>query len=330
MEKNANHPPAVPPAGQRVGLLRLMLRIRGFEDRVAESYLRGMTAGSMFHLSVGEEAVAAGAGTAMEEGDVFTTHHRGHGIFLARGADPGRMFAEVFGRREGYCGGKGGSMHIADSALGHMGANAIVGGNIPISLGGGFTQKYLRTGRASVAFFGDGALNQGVLYESMNMAALWKLPVLFVAVNNQYGMGTRVDRASACLRFVERAETFGLRAAEVDGMDVEAVWSVAGELLRHCREGAGAAFLLADCYRFYGHGRKDPSPYREKEEEETWRRQDPVERQKRRLAEAGLLTEEGWAALVREVNEEMDGAVAWAAQGSLPEPGDLYTHVYAD
>ena len=147
------------------------------------------------------------------------------------------MFAEVFGRREGYCGGKGGSMHIADSALGHMGANAIVGGNIPISLGGGFTMKYLQTGRASVAFFGDGALNQGVLYESMNMAALWKLPVLFVVVNNQYGMGTRIDRASACLRFVERAETFGVRGAEVDGMDVEAVWSAAGGLLAYARNG---------------------------------------------------------------------------------------------
>ncbi len=321
---------APPPAELRVGLLRLMLRIREFEDRVAESYLRGMTAGSMFHLSVGEEAAASGAGTAMEEGDVFTTHHRGHGIFLARGADPARMFAEVFGRREGYCGGKGGSMHIADGALGHMGANAIVGGNIPISLGGGFTQKYLKTGKASVAFFGDGALNQGVLYESMNMAALWKLPVLFTVINNQYGMGTRVDRASACLRFAERAESFGLRAAEVDGMDVEAVWGVTRALLEGARRGDGPAFLVADCYRFYGHGRKDPSPYRAREEEEAWKRKDPVEGQKRRLLEAGLLTEEGFAALAQAVAKEMDEAVSWAAGASMPEPGDLFTHVYGD
>ena len=166
-------------AGLRISLFRTMLRIREFEDRVAESYIRGITAGSMFHLSVGEEAAGAGIGCAMQEGDVFTTHHRGHGIFLARGADPGRMFAEVFGRQEGYCAGKGGSMHIADARLGHMGANAIVGANIPISLGGGFTMKYQKTGGVSVAFFGDGALNQGVLYESMNMAALWKLPVVF-------------------------------------------------------------------------------------------------------------------------------------------------------
>jgi pyruvate dehydrogenase E1 component alpha subunit len=314
----------------RVGLLRTMLRIREFEDRVAESYLRGMTAGSMFHLSVGEEAVAAGAGAAMERGDCFTTHHRGHGIFLARGADPGRMFAEVFGRREGYCAGKGGSMHIADIGLGHMGANAIVGANIPISLGGGFSMKYLKTGKASVAFFGDGALNQGVLYESMNMAALWKLPVLFAVVNNQYGMGTRIDRASASLRFVERAETFGLRGAEADGMDVEEVWRAAGELLAKARGGGGPGFLMANCYRFYGHGRKDPSPYRTKDEEAAWKQRDPIETQKKRLLEAGLLSAEGFAVMSEEVSREMDQAVAWAAKGSLPEPADLFRHVYAD
>jgi TPP-dependent pyruvate/acetoin dehydrogenase alpha subunit len=317
-------------AEERVGLLRTMLRIREFEDRVAESYLRGMTAGSMFHLSVGEEAVAAGTAAAMQVGDCFTTHHRGHGVFLARGADPGRMFAEVFGRREGYCAGKGGSMHIADISLGHMGANAIVGANIPISLGGGFAMKYLQTGRASVAFFGDGALNQGVLYESLNMAALWKLPVLFAVVNNQYGMGTRVDRASASLQFVERAATFGVVGEQADGMDAEAVWRAAGRLLDRAREGGGPGFLLADCYRFYGHGRKDPSPYRSKEEEDAWRRKDPIALQKRRLAEAGVLDEQGYEALAREVAGEMDRAVAWAAQGSLPEPGDLYTHVYTE
>jgi TPP-dependent pyruvate/acetoin dehydrogenase alpha subunit len=323
--------PAAPlEAGLRVSLLRMMLRIREFEDRVAESYLRGLTAGSMFHLSVGEEGVGAGAGCAMRSGDVFTTHHRGHGIFLARGADPGRMFAEVFGRREGYCAGKGGSMHIADAQLGHMGANAIVGANIPISLGGGFSMKYLKTGGASVAFFGDGALNQGVLYESMNMAALWKLPVVFLAVNNQYGMGTRIDKASACLRFVERAETFGVRGAEVDGMDVEAVYRAAGELYDHSRAGNGPAFLIANCYRYYGHGRKDPSPYRAKEEEAEWRKKDPVEVQKSRLIHEGLLDEKSAATLVAEVADEMEAAVKWASNASMPEPQDLWTGVYAD
>jgi TPP-dependent pyruvate/acetoin dehydrogenase alpha subunit len=316
--------------GLRVSLFRTMLRIREFEDRVAESYLRGLTAGSMFHLSVGEEGVGAGAGCAMRAGDVFTTHHRGHGIFLARGADPARMFAEVFGRREGYCAGKGGSMHIADAKLGHMGANAIVGANIPISLGGGFSMKYLKTGGASVAFFGDGALNQGVLYESMNMAALWKLPVVFLVVNNQYGMGTRIDKASACLRFVERAETFGVRGAEVDGMDVEAVYRAAAELYAHSRSGRGPAFLMANCYRYYGHGRKDPSPYRAKEEEESWRKKDPVELQKSRLIRDKFLDEKGVQSLVRAVEEEMEAGVRWASAASMPEPADLWTGVYAD
>jgi TPP-dependent pyruvate/acetoin dehydrogenase alpha subunit len=320
---------ALPPELRR-NLLRTMLRIREFEDRVAESYLRGLTAGSMFHLSVGEEGVGAGAGCAMRDGDVFTTHHRGHGIFLARGADPGRMFAEVFGRREGYCAGKGGSMHIADARLGHMGANAIVGANIPISLGGGFSMKYLKSGGASVAFFGDGALNQGVLYESMNMAALWTLPVVFLVVNNQYGMGTRIDRASASLDFVKRAETFGVRGAEVDGMDVEAVYRSASELYEHSRGGGGPAFLIANCYRFYGHGRKDPSPYRDKAEEAEWRKRDPVEAQTARLIAEGLLEEAAARAAVQEVAQEMEAAVRWATDASTPEPGDLWTGVYAD
>jgi pyruvate dehydrogenase E1 component alpha subunit len=211
-----------------------------------------------------------------------------------------------------------------------MGANAIVGANIPISLGGGFSMKYRNTGAVSVAFFGDGALNQGVLYESMNMAALWKLPVVFVVINNQYGMGTRIDRASACLRFVERAETFGLRAAEVDGMDVEAVYGAASDLYAHGREGRGPAFLIADCYRYYGHGRKDPSPYREKEEEEAWRRLDPILAQKARLLDAGLLDETAATVMAQDAAAEMEAAVTWASKAAMPEPGELWTSVYAD
>jgi acetoin:2,6-dichlorophenolindophenol oxidoreductase subunit alpha len=317
------------PQELRISLFRMMLRIREFEDRVAESYLRGLTAGSMFHLSVGEEAVGAGTGCALKDGDVFTTHHRGHGIFLARGAEPARMFAEVFGRSEGYCAGKGGSMHIADRKLGHMGANAIVGGNIPISLGGGFSMKYQKTGGVSVAFFGDGAINQGVLYESMNMAALWKLPVVFAVVNNQYGMGTRIDHASACLKFVERAESFGVKGVEVDGMDVEAVYAAARDLFQFSRAGGGPGFLIANCYRFYGHGRKDPSPYRAKEEEQKWREKDPVEGQKKRLIAGGLLDEAAAAAMAQAVTKEMDEAVAKAAAGHVPGPEELFTDVYA-
>ena len=221
-------------------------------------------------------------------------------------------------------------MHIADARLGHMGANAIVGANIPISLGGGFSMKYLATGGVSVAFFGDGALNQGVLYESMNMAALWRLPVVFLVVNNQYGMGTRIDRASACRMFVQRAESFGVRGAEVNGMDVEAVFEAARGMYDFCRAANGPGFLIAHCYRFYGHGRKDPSPYRDKSEEAEWKKKDPVALQRARLLNAGLLDETGAKAIEREVAEEMEAAVTWASEAHMPEPGDLWTGVYAD
>lgn len=315
---------------QRVDLLTTMLRIREFEDMVGEAHLRGLTAGSMFHLSVGEEGAAAGIGRTMREGDYFTTHHRGHGIFIARGAELGRMFAEIFGKVEGYCKGKGGSMHIADINVGHMGANAIVGANIPISLGGGFSLKYQNRDSVSVAFFGDGALNQGVLYESMNMAALWKLPVMFAVVNNQYGMGTRIDRASASLEFAERAETFGVRGDSIDGMDVERVYKKAAALLEHSRRGNGPTFLLADVYRFYGHGRKDPSPYRDKTEEEKWKQRDPIEIQKQRLISEQIITEEHYFTLEAQVRQEVEEAVSWASSCNDPDESELYRDLFVE
>ncbi len=314
----------------RKDLLRTMLRIRGFEDAVGESHMRGLTAGSMLHLSVGEEAAAGGIGRAMIDGDLFTTHHRGHGIFIARGGELSRMMAEIYGRTDGYCRGKGGSMHIADIEYGHMGANAIVGGNIPISLGGGFALKYENKPNVSVAFFGDGALNQGILYEAMNMAALWDLPVMFAVINNQYGMGTRVDRASACTRFAERAETFGVRGAEVDGMDVEKVLETAADLFEHSRAGKGPTFLVAECYRFYGHGRKDPSPYRSKDEEAAWKAKDPVEAYVRRLIEDSVLTGEEVDAMRADTEKEVEAAVEFAKESPVPDREELFEHVYVD
>ncbi|MEM6666767.1 MAG: thiamine pyrophosphate-dependent dehydrogenase E1 component subunit alpha, partial [Pseudomonadota bacterium] len=215
---------------------RTMRRIRTFEERVGEMFVRGATAGSMLHLSIGEEAVA-GVCAAMAKGDSFTTHHRGHGIFLARGADPMRMLAEIGGKEAGCCAGKGGSMHIADMGLGHLGANAIVGGGIPHVVGAGLTYKTKKTGQVSLAFFGDGAMQQGILYESMNMAALWSLPVVFVCINNQYGMGTRIDRATANTAFDKRAEAFGLTGEMLDGTDVEAVNETASAIVDAARDG---------------------------------------------------------------------------------------------
>lgn len=309
-------------------LYRTMRRIRSFEEYVAELYVRGETAGSMLHLSIGEEGAAAGVCAALRPQDSFTTHHRGHGIFLARGADPNRMMAEIGGKDAGYCRGKGGSMHIADMALGHLGANAIVGGGIAHVVGAGVSYKRLKKDAVSVAFFGDGAMQQGILYESMNMAALWDLPVLFVCINNQYGMGTRIDRATRSIEFDKRAEAFGLNAAMVDGEDVEAVMQVAQELVDAAR-GGKPGFLSISCFRFYGHGRKDKSPYRTAEEEETGRQRDPLARARRNLVERGLASESALDAVDEAVGREMAATIDFTVAAEPPPAASMFRDVFA-
>ncbi len=308
-------------------LCRTMRRIRTFEERVAELYARGLSAGSMLHLSIGEEAAAAGVGAAMQPQDSFTTHHRGHGIFLARGAEPSRMMAEIAGRDAGYCRGKGGSMHIADMALGHLGANAIVGGGIPHVVGAGLSYKRQKNGAISVAFFGDGAMQQGILYESMNMAALWDLPVLFVCVNNQYGMGTRIDLATRSVEFDRRAEAFGLSAKMVDGEDVEAVFHTAQALADEARAGR-PGFMAVSCFRFFGHGRMDKSPYRTAEEEAAGRKRDPIARARDTLVERGLASAAALDALDAEVVREMNATIDFAAAAEAPPYASMFRDVY--
>lgn len=309
-------------------LYRTMRRIRSFEERVGELFVRGQSAGSMLHLSIGEESAAAGVCAAMRAGDTFTTHHRGHGIFLARGADPNRMMAEIGGKEAGYCHGKGGSMHIADMGLGHLGANAIVGGGIPAVVGAGLAAKARKNGAISAAFFGDGATGQGILYESMNMAALWSLPCLFVCINNQYGMGTRIDQATANPRLHERALAFGLAAETVDGLDVERVAEAAQRLIDGVRAGK-PAFLVVDCYRFFGHARKDKSPYRDPAEEEAGRQKDPVA-----FARAALIAQDPAmaAALDRvdqEIAAEMDATIDFTVASHEPPLSSMFRDVYA-
>ncbi|MGO4727577.1 MULTISPECIES: thiamine pyrophosphate-dependent dehydrogenase E1 component subunit alpha [unclassified Inquilinus] len=308
-------------------LYRRLVRIRLFEERVGELFVRGGTAGSMLHLSIGEEGAAVGVAAAMRDGDSFTTHHRGHGIFLARGGEPDRMMAEIAGKATGYCRGKGGSMHIADRGVGHLGANAIVGGGIAHVVGAGLSYRAQGQGQVAVAFFGDGALQQGILYESMNLAALWSLPVAFVCINNQYGMGTRIDQASASLDFSGRARSFGLAAAQADGTDVEAVLDVARGLLDGAREGR-PAFLTIDCYRFHGHARMDKSPYRDAAEEAAGRQRDPVAHQHARLIAAGLATEAELEAIRDAAADEMDAALDTAIAAPAPEAAALFEDVY--
>ncbi|WP_424970501.1 thiamine pyrophosphate-dependent dehydrogenase E1 component subunit alpha [Dinoroseobacter sp. S76] len=304
-----------------------MRRVRSFEERVGELFVRGQSAGSMLHLSIGEESAAVGVCAAMETGDTFTTHHRGHGIFLARGADPNGMMAEIAGKESGYCRGKGGSMHIADMGLGHLGANAIVGGGIPAVVGAGLSARHQQSGAVSIAFFGDGATGQGILYESMNMAALWSLPVVFVCINNQYGMGTRIDQATANPRLHERAEAFGLAARTVDGLAVEDVAEAAAELIAGARAGK-PAFLAVDCYRFYGHARKDKSPYRDAAEEEEGRQKDPVQQARDKLIASGQMGEAELDALDAKIATEMDGAIDFAIAGEEPQMASMFRDVY--
>ena len=311
-----------------IDLYRLMRRIRTFEEHVGELYVRGLSAGSMLHLSIGEEAAAAGVCAAMKPQDTFTTHHRGHGVFLARGADPRRMMAEIGGREAGYCRGKGGSMHIADRALGHLGANAIVGGGIPHVVGAGLAAKRLKKDSISVAFFGDGAMQQGVLHESMNLAALWDLPALFVCINNQYGMGTRIDRATRSVDFDLRAGALGLAADMADGEDVEDVMAKAQALADGARQGK-PGFLSVSCYRFYGHGRMDKSPYRSVTEEEAGRKRDPVARARAELVRRGLATAAELDETDAAVGREMSAAVDFAASSSQPPLASMFRDVFA-
>ena len=312
---------------QALRFFRQLVRVRIFEERVSELFVQGGTAGSMLHLSIGEEAGAVGVMGAMREGDGFTTHHRGHGIFLARGADPKKMMAEIAGKSTGYCRGKGGSMHIADRGLGHLGANAIVGGGISHVVGAGLTYQMKHHGNTAVAFFGDGAMQQGVLYESMNLSALWKLPVMFVCVNNEYGMGTRLDHASATLEFEKRAETFGLLAAEVDGIDVFEVYNQSKNLLEDVRKGK-PAFLKVNSYRFHGHARMDKSPYRDQQEEEEGRKKDAIAFLRDRIVKTGWYQESECDAIVEEVKQEMDEALNHARNAADPGADEMYEDVF--
>ena len=279
------------------------------------------------HPYIGEEGVAVGVCLALKDTDYIAGNHRSHGHPLAKGGSIKKAMAEIYGRVDGYCNGKGGSMHIADRGLGHLGANAIVGGGISHVVGAGLTYQMKHHGNAAVAFFGDGAMQQGVLYESMNLSALWKLPVLFVCVNNEYGMGTRLDHASASLEFEKRAETFGLLAAEVDGIDVFEVYNQSKNLLEDVRKGK-PAFLKVNSYRFHGHARMDKSPYRDQQEEEEGRKKDAIAFLRDRIVISGGYQETECDAIVEEVKQEMDEALNHARNAKAPGADEMYEDVF--
>jgi acetoin:2,6-dichlorophenolindophenol oxidoreductase subunit alpha len=311
-------------------MYRRMTLIRLFEEQANELYRSAKMAG-LTHLYIGEEAVAVGVCSALRRDDWITSTHRGHGHCLAKGAEPGRMFAELLGKEAGYCRGKGGSMHIADHENGNLGANAIVGGSAGIATGAAFTAKRRGSGQVAVCFFGEGALGQGLVYEVMNMAALWALPVVYVCENNLYNEYTHYLEATAG-ELLARPRAFGIEAREADGQDVRAVYAEASELVQRARTGGGPAFLVANTYRYHGHhvGDVDRAYYRAQEEEELWRSErDPLALhgtwlEAQRLAAPGDLRR-----LEDDVRGEIERGLAFALDAPFPDPGQVTEDVFA-
>ena len=309
---------------------RQMVRIRLFEEQVNELYTRALMPG-LAHLYSGQEAIAVGICEGLRIDDYITSTHRGHGHCLAKGASPDRMFAELLGKEAGYCRGKGGSMHIADPATGNLGANAIVGGSVGIATGAAFAAKRLGNRRVAVCFFGEGALGQGSLYEVMNLAQLWKLPVIYVCENNLYNEYTHYTETTAGT-ILGRAAAFGMEAVSVDGQDVRAVHALASRLVKRARNGEGPAFLEADTYRYGGHhvGDINREYYRSKQEEQFWKTErDPIKLHARWLLEQGYANTTALDQITAEARAEMEAAVKFAVAAPYPSADQVDEDVYA-
>ena len=311
-------------------MYRQMLAIRLFEERVNDLYTRAVMPG-LAHLYIGEEAVAVGVCQALRKDDYITSTHRGHGHCLAKGASPDLMFAELLGKKAGYCKGKGGSMHIADPETGNLGANAIVGGSAALATGAAYSSKYLNQDRVVVCFFGEGALGQGVLYESMNLAQLWKLPVVYVCENNLYNEYTHFTETTAG-EIMARPAAFGLQSAAADGQNVRAVYDVSSKLVDRARKGEGPAFVLANTYRFRGHHVGDVSRdyYRSKQEEQRWMAErDPIKILGAYLTGDHIVEQADLDRVHEELTAEMDRAMQWAIDAPYPAVEEVAEDVYA-
>lgn len=307
--------------------LRKMHLIRRFEETAEEAYMRGLVHGTM-HLSIGQEASAVGVCVALRETDWITSTHRGHGHCIGKGADVGRMLAEFFGKEDGYCRGRGGSMHIADPAKGNLGANGIVGGGIPIAVGAALSAKRLRTGAVAVSFFGDGANNEGAFHEALNMASVWQLPVVFVCENNGYGMSTSTARSTAVPDIAQRAAAYAMPGVIVDGNRFAEVAEAAFAAVDRARSGGGPTLIECKTYRIRGHSRSDRNRYRTREEIAAWQARDPIPAFERELLELGLLPAAEIDAVRAEVEAEIARAMAFAQASPAPSTADLTRDVY--
>jgi pyruvate dehydrogenase E1 component alpha subunit len=318
-------------AGELLEYYRQMLLIREFE-RAVLSFFEAKECTKIFgttHLYIGQEAVAVGACACLDKDDYITSTHRGHGHFLAKGGDPRRIMAELFGRRTGYSKGRGGTQHMGDIRIGHLGSNGITGGGIPIATGAAFSIKYRGTTQVVVCFFGDGAVNEGVFHESLNMAALWNLPVIYVCENNLYAMSTPVSAAFPVKDIAERARAYNMPGVVSDGMDVLDVKEKVGAAVQRAREGRGPSLVECKTYRFVGHSKSDRCLYRTREEEAQWRRRDPIHLLKQRLIEHELCTPEACSAVERHVKEAVEDAVRYADESPWPSAEDLYGDLFA-
>jgi TPP-dependent pyruvate/acetoin dehydrogenase alpha subunit len=310
-------------------MFRRMTLIREFELRAIEERHQGLIPG-FIHSCVGQEATAVGACLALQEGDVITSTHRGHGHLIAKGGDPGYMMAELAARQPGYCLGRGGSLHLSDFNLGILGANGIVGGGLPIAAGAALAFAMRNEKRVALAFFGDGAANEGAFHEAANQAGVWKLPVIFFCENNLYGEGTAIHRSTAVRDIAERAKAYGFAGVIVDCNDVLAVYEAVRAAAERARNGAGPTLIEAKTYRLRGHYEGDPQVYRPAEEIEEWKKRDPIPRFRALLLHEGRVTEETLEEIQGEVMAQLNEAVAFAKQAALPKAEDALYGVYAD
>ena len=309
-------------------MYRQMVTIRTFERKVNELFKNGTLVGDL-HLSIGEEAVSVGVCSNLRKVDTINVTHRGHGHCIAKGVDLNRMMAEFFAKRNGICKGKGGSMHIADLSVGMLGASGIVGGGIPHAVGAALAFKMKKTDQVAVAFFGDGASNQGAFHESVNLAAIWSLPVVFVCENNQFAEATRVSTVVLVKNIADRAAAYGIPGMVVDGMNVLSVYKGAKEAVERAREGKGPTLLECKTYRYEGHEIGDPwELYRSKTEVETWEGKDPIDTLRRTMIDGKLASELQFDAVNRDVANLIDSAVEFAKASPSPEPREAFEDVF--
>lgn len=313
---------------QLLGFYRTMTRIRTFEMKATELFAAGRIPGFV-HIYAGEEAVATGVCATLTDKDYITSTHRGHGHLIAKGGKLDLMMAELFGKATGYCNGKGGSMHIADVDLGILGANGIVGAGLPISTGAAFACKYKKTDAVAVCFFGDGASNRGTFHESINMASIWKLPVVYVCENNMYGISFSQRNSMNVVDISERAAGYGIPGVTVDGNDVVAVYEAATEGIGRARKKEGPSLIECKTWRHQGHFEGDPCVYKEPEEQEAWLKKDPIPQLAGRLIELKYATQGDLDRIKADAEAEVEAAVRFAQQSPEPSPDTVLTDVYA-